>query len=116
MSTRAEGLFPACTGSRMHRQRQGLIGLTSSASRSALPPPSSTARMASSSPTVKALRGNPYDGQTLETVIPDMEALAGNTIARIFAEKRSRPQRAARLQVPDLPLRPKARGNATDQA
>jgi IS5 family transposase len=36
---------------------------------------------------VKALPGNPYDGHTLETVIPDMEALVGNTIARILADK-----------------------------
>src|SRR5712675_936619 len=36
---------------------------------------------------VKALPGNPYDGHTLETVIPDMEALIGNTIARILADK-----------------------------
>ena len=35
----------------------------------------------------KALPGNPYDGHTLATVIPDMEALHGNTIARIFADK-----------------------------
>ena len=36
---------------------------------------------------VKALPGNPYDGHTLATVIPDMEALIGNTIARILADK-----------------------------
>jgi IS5 family transposase len=36
---------------------------------------------------VKALPGNPYDGHTLATVIPDMEALVGNTIARIFTDK-----------------------------
>jgi IS5 family transposase len=29
---------------------------------------------------VKALPGNPYDGHTLATVIPDMEALVGNTM------------------------------------
>ena len=34
---------------------------------------------------VKALPGNPYDGHTLATVIPDMEARVGNTIARILA-------------------------------
>jgi IS5 family transposase len=34
-----------------------------------------------------ALPGNPYDGHTLATVIPDMEALVGNTIKRIFADK-----------------------------
>jgi IS5 family transposase len=31
----------------------------------------------------KALPGNPYDGHTLATVIPDMEALVGNTITCI---------------------------------
>ena len=36
---------------------------------------------------VKALPGNPYDGHTLATVIPNMEALVGNTIARILADK-----------------------------
>jgi hypothetical protein len=36
---------------------------------------------------VKALPGNPYDGHTLATVIPDMEALVGNTITRILADK-----------------------------
>jgi IS5 family transposase len=36
---------------------------------------------------VKALPGNAYDGHTLATVIPDMEALVGNTIARILAGK-----------------------------
>ena len=36
---------------------------------------------------VKALPGNPYDGHTLATVIPDMETLIGNTIERILADK-----------------------------
>jgi hypothetical protein len=45
---------------------------------------------------VKALPGNPYDGRTLATVIPDMEALVGNTIARILADKRYRGQRSWR--------------------
>ena len=36
---------------------------------------------------VKALPGNPYDGHTLATVIPDMEAFIGNTIERILADK-----------------------------
>jgi IS5 family transposase len=36
---------------------------------------------------VKALPGNPYDGHTLATVIPDMEALVGNTIKRAFTDK-----------------------------
>ena len=36
---------------------------------------------------VKALPGAPYDGHTLATVIPEMEALIGNTISRILADK-----------------------------
>ena len=36
---------------------------------------------------VKALPGNPYDGHTLATVIPEIEALIGNTIERILADK-----------------------------
>jgi transposase, IS5 family len=35
----------------------------------------------------KALPGNPYDGHTLATVIPDMEAIVGNTIQRAFVDK-----------------------------
>ena len=36
---------------------------------------------------VKALPGNPYDGHTLATIIPDMEALIGNTLRRIVADR-----------------------------
>src|SRR4029453_4683419 len=36
---------------------------------------------------VKALPGNPYDGHTLETVIPEMEELIGNTIERALLDK-----------------------------
>ncbi|HVH79938.1 MAG TPA: IS5 family transposase, partial [Stellaceae bacterium] len=36
---------------------------------------------------VKALPGNPYDGHTLATVIPEMEALIGNAIERLLADK-----------------------------
>ena len=36
---------------------------------------------------VKSLPGNPYDGHTLQTLIPDMEMLIGNTIARLLADK-----------------------------
>jgi transposase, IS5 family len=36
---------------------------------------------------VKALPGNPYDGYTLASVSPDMEALNGNIIARLLADK-----------------------------
>lgn len=33
-----------------------------------------------------ALPGNPYDGHTLETVIPDMEKTIGNELSRILAD------------------------------
>lgn len=36
---------------------------------------------------LKALPGNPYDGHTLATVMPEMEALVGNIIARLLADK-----------------------------
>jgi len=36
---------------------------------------------------VKTLPGNPYDGHTLKTIIPEMEALIGNTITRILADR-----------------------------
>jgi IS5 family transposase len=36
---------------------------------------------------VKALPGKPYDGHTLASVIPEMEALTGTTIARVIADK-----------------------------
>ncbi len=35
---------------------------------------------------VKALPGNPYDGHTLGAVIPEMEALIGNTIERVLTD------------------------------
>ncbi|HTR15338.1 MAG TPA: IS5 family transposase [Roseiarcus sp.] len=36
---------------------------------------------------VKALPGNPYDGHTLKTVIPEMEQLIGNVIDRLLGDK-----------------------------
>ena len=36
---------------------------------------------------VKALPGNPYDGHTLETVIPDMESQIGASLSRIVANR-----------------------------
>jgi IS5 family transposase len=47
------------------------------------------------------LPGNPYDGHTLKTVIPDMEALVGNTITRAFTDKGYRGHNAP----PDYKLR-----------
>jgi IS5 family transposase len=64
----------------------------------------------------KALPGNPYDGHTLATVIPDMERLIGNIIERILADKGYRGQCAARLQVQGLHFRTKAADDPQDQA
>jgi len=36
---------------------------------------------------VKAMPGKPYDGHTLAVVIPEMEALIGNTIERVIADR-----------------------------
>jgi IS5 family transposase len=35
---------------------------------------------------VAALPGNPYDGHTLATVIPAMQAIIGNTLDRVIAD------------------------------
>jgi transposase, IS5 family len=43
---------------------------------------------------VKALPGNPYDGHTLAIVIPEMEALIGNTIERVLLDKGYRGHKA----------------------
>jgi len=50
---------------------------------------------------VKVLPGNPYDGHTLATVIPEMEALVGNIIERILGDKGYRGHNAP----PDYKLR-----------
>ncbi len=73
---------PARPGSRMHRQGQG--------------PPALRVRRQGQRchhhrprqgrpvrHPVKSMPGNPYDGHTLATVIPQMEALVGNTLDRI---------------------------------
>ena len=61
--------------------------LTSSASRSASPRRLSHAKGGQFVTHVKAMPGKPYDGHTLATVIPEMEALIGNTIERVIADK-----------------------------
>jgi hypothetical protein len=48
---------------------------------------------------VKTLPGNPYDGHTPASVIPDMEALVGNTKARILGGTRDTVATARRLKV-----------------
>jgi IS5 family transposase len=45
---------------------------------------------------VKALPGNPYDGHTLATVLPEMERLIGNTINRVVADAGYRGHNAPR--------------------
>jgi transposase, IS5 family len=66
---------------------------------------------------VKALPGNPYDGHTLATVIPEMEALVGNTIERILADKGYRGHNAPpRLQIQGVHVRSEAPGDPEDQA
>ena len=100
----------------MHRQRQGPSALR--VRRQGLRCHHAQARKGGQFVThVKALPGNPYDGHTLATVIPDMEALVGS-YHRAHPRRQgiSRPQCTARLQVQGLPLRPEARGNAHDQA
>ena len=57
---------------------------------------------------VKALPGNPYDGHTLATVIPEIEGHRRRP-------RLSRPQRAARPQDEGLYLRPEARRHRGDQ-
>ena len=65
----------------------------------------------------KALPGNPYDGHTLATVIPDMERTIGNGIDPHSRRCRiPRPQCAALPQVQGLHLRPEAPHDARHQA
>src|SRR5947207_5486319 len=64
----------------------------------------------------KALPGNPYDGHTLQTVIPDIEATIGVGIERILADAGQGPQRALKPQVQGLHLRPEAKADACNQA
>lgn len=59
---------------------------------------------------VKALPGNPYDGHTLEIVIPDLEALIGNIIERLILDKGCRGHNATPEYVQGVHLRPEAGG------
>jgi transposase, IS5 family len=61
------------------------IAPTSSVSRSRSPRPCIVRRADSSSP--KSLPGNPYDGHTLATVIPEMEAQLDANLTRIVADR-----------------------------
>jgi hypothetical protein len=71
------------------------IAPTSSASRSRSPPRSIAPRAAGSSLTPKALPGNPYEGHTLATGIPEIEAQLGANLSRIVADRGYRSHNAA---------------------
>ena len=84
-------------------------GLTSSASRSRVATTLKRSKGGQFALHAKALPGNPYDGHTLATVIPEIEKLDRR---RDRAPPRrcrlSRPQRAGQPQVQGLHLRPEA--------
>ena len=84
---RAEGLFAARAGGGMHRQGQGAPALRVRRQGLGRHDAYAHARGGQFVAHVKALPGNPYDGHTLATVIPEMEAQIGNTIERILADK-----------------------------
>ncbi len=58
----------------------------------------------------KALPGNPYDGHTLEKIIPQIEGLVGNTIRRIVADKGYRGHNAPPEYKPRVYLSGQKRG------
>ncbi len=63
-----------------------------------------------------ALPGNPYDGHTLGTVIPQMEALIGNVLDCCITDACYRGHNPTRSQVQGLHHRPEAPRHAADQA
>ena len=66
---------------------------------------------------VKALPGNPFDGHTLATVIPDIESkIGGLDPAHCRRPGLARPQRAAKPQVQGLHHRAKARHDQSHRA
>ena len=65
----------------------------------------------------KALPGNPYDGHTLATIIPDMELTIGNEIERLLADAGYRGHNAPQQPpVQDLHRRTEATNDAGHQA
>jgi IS5 family transposase len=58
---------------------------------------------------VATLPGNPYDGYTLAEIIPDIEALVGNTLERILADAGYRGQ-TPRPIAGSGPIRPARSG------
>jgi len=82
----SEGLFSARARGRMHGQGQGASAYEFGAKVSL-----ATALARSKGDRlfahVKTLPGNPYDRHTLETVIPEIEALIGANLSRIVADR-----------------------------
>ena len=98
-----QGLFPACAGGRMHRQGQGAPALRVRRQGLRRHHRSSARKGGQFVAHVKALPGNPYDGHTLATVIPDIEAHdRQHHRAHPRRCRLSRPQCPARLQVQGL--------------
>ena len=115
-TARTEGLLAACARGRMHRQGQGASALrVRRQGRVATTLHRSQGGQFVAH--VKALPGNPYDGHTLATVIPEIEAQIGVSLDPHRRRPRlSRPQRPARPQVQGLYLRaeaPRHRGHQT---
>ena len=71
----------------MHRQGQGRIGPTSSASRSRVATTLHRSKGGQFIAHAKAMPGNPYDGHTLATVIPEIETQIGANLSRIVADR-----------------------------
>jgi hypothetical protein len=86
-SITADGRSILCMRPRANASaRARRIAPTSSGSRSRSPRPC-IVRRAQFIAHAKALPGNPYDGHTLATVIPEMEAQLGANLTRIVADR-----------------------------
>ena len=109
-SARKEDLFAACARGRVHRQGQGSSALRvrrQGLDRHDAAPLQGRTFIAHA----KALPGNPYDGHTLATMIPEIETQIGANLTRIVADRLSRPQCPARAQVQGPHLRPETTGH-----
>ncbi len=74
-----------CAGGRMHRQGKSPCALRVRREVS-IAPRCNRSKGGQFALHAMALPGNPYDGHTLATVIPDMERTIGNGITRILAD------------------------------
>ena len=81
-SARAEDLFAARSRGRMHRQRQGASALRVRRQGLARHDLAALERRTVHRP-CEGLPGNPYDGHTLATVLPEIEAQIGARLTRI---------------------------------